>query len=133
MYGDGKNVRDWLHVLDHCRAIDLLIDKGESGQVYNVGGGNEVRNIDLTHRILELVGRSTSLIQPVTDRPGHDRRYCLDTGKLQRLGWAPQADYEEGLRQTVAWYRENEWWWRPITDQNEAFRAYYDKQYTNRV
>ena len=132
LYGDGKNVRDWLHVLDHCRAIDLLIDQGESGQVYNVGGGNEVRNIDLTHRILELVGRSTSLIQPVKDRPGHDRRYCLDTGKLQRLGWAPQADYEEGLRQTVAWYRENEWWWRPIKDQNEAFRAYYDKQYTNR-
>jgi dTDP-glucose 4,6-dehydratase len=133
LYGDGQNVRDWLHVEDHCRAIDLLIERGQSGEVYNIGGGNEVRNIDLTHRILELLDRPASLIQPVADRPGHDRRYCLDTSKLKGLGWRPQADFHEGLRQTVAWYRENEWWWRPIKDQNPAFKAYYAQQYTNRA
>ena len=133
LYGDGQNVRDWLHVEDHCRAIDLLIERGQSGEVYNIGGGNEVRNIDLTHRILELADRPASLIQPVTDRPGHDRRYCLDTSKLKGLGWHPQADFHEGLRQTVAWYRENEWWWRPIKDQSPAFKAYYAQQYTNRA
>lgn len=86
LYGDGRNVRDWLHVIDHCRAVDLLIDKGQSGEVYNIGGGNEVQNVDLTHRILELLGKPTSLIRPVPDRLGHDRRYCLDTAKLRALG-----------------------------------------------
>jgi dTDP-glucose 4,6-dehydratase len=132
LYGDGLNVRDWLHVDDHCRAIDLLIERGVSGEVYNVGGGNEVRNVDLTHRILELAGRSASLIRPVADRPGHDRRYALDTGKTRALGWAPQVPFDEGLRQTVAWYRENEWWWRPIKEQDPAYRAYYQAQYGKR-
>ena len=132
LYGDGKNVRDWLHVLDHCRAVDVLIDKGESGQVYNVGGGNGVENIDLTRRILELVGRPMSLIQPVKDRLGHDRRYCLDTTKLGRLGWGPETDFMDGLRRTVDWYRENEWWWRPIKNGSETFKAYYDKHYSGR-
>ena len=97
LYGDGLNVRDWLHVDDHCRAIDLVIEHGRLGEVYNVGGGHEVRNVDLTHRILELTGRPPSLIRPVADRPGHDRRYALDTAKLRGLGWAPLERFEDGL------------------------------------
>jgi dTDP-glucose 4,6-dehydratase len=129
LYGDGLNIRDWLHVEDHCRAIDLVIAHGVDGEVYNVGGGNEVKNVDLTHRILELAGRPASLIRPVADRPGHDRRYALDTGKLRGLGWSPRARFDEGLAATVAWYREHEWWWRPIKEQDPAFREYYQKQY----
>ncbi len=132
LYGDGLQERDWLHVTDHCRAIDLLIDAGTSGEVYNVGGGNHVRNIDLTKRILDLVGKPESLIQPVVDRPGHDRRYSLDTSKLQRLGWRPEVAFDAGLSETVAWYRQNEWWWRPIKENDPAFRAYYDTQYGGR-
>jgi dTDP-glucose 4,6-dehydratase len=132
LYGDGRNVRDWLHVADHCRAIDLLVDKGQNGEVYNIGGGNEVQNVDLTHRILSLVGRPPSLVKHVEDRPGHDRRYCLDTGKLRSLGWTPQEDFERGLASTVEWYRNNEWWWRPIKEQDAAFRSYYDAQYGKR-
>ena len=132
LYGDGRHVRDWLHVEDHCRALDLLIERGESGGVYNVGGGNEVANVDLTHRILELLGRPASLIKPVADRPGHDRRYALDTGKLRALGWQPRHDFAEGLARTVEWYRANEWWWRPIKEQDAAFKAYYQAQYAER-
>jgi len=132
LYGDGLQERDWLHVTDHCRAIDLLIDAGTSGEVYNVGGGNHVRNIDLTKRILDVVGQPESLIQPVVDRPGHDRRYSLDTSKLQRLGWEPEVEFDAGLRETIAWYRQNEWWWRPIKENDPAFRAYYDAQYGGR-
>ena len=132
LYGDGKNVRDWLHVEDHCRAIDLLIDKAVNGEVYNIGGGNEVMNVDLTHRILDAVNKPTSLIKPVADRPGHDRRYCLDTAKLRGLGWSPQIAFEDGLRRTVHWYREQQWWWRPIKEQDPAFRAYYQTQYEQR-
>jgi dTDP-glucose 4,6-dehydratase len=129
LYGDGLNVRDWLHVLDHCRAVDLLIERGVNGEVYNIGGGNEVRNVDLTHQILGLLDRPADLIRPVPDRPGHDRRYCLDTGKLRSLGWTPQVSFDEGLAETVAWYREQEWWWRPIKEQDPAFRDYYRSQY----
>ncbi|HEX6322895.1 MAG TPA: dTDP-glucose 4,6-dehydratase [Vicinamibacterales bacterium] len=132
LYGDGLNVRDWLHVDDHCRAIDRVIERGVDGEVYNIGGGNEVRNVDLTHRLLELVGRDRGMIQPVADRVGHDRRYALDTGKLRGLGWAPEVPFEDGLAATVRWYRENEWWWRPIKEQDAAFRAYYEAQYGNR-
>ena len=132
LYGDGRNVRDWLHVEDHCRAVDLLIEKGGNGEVYNVGGGNEVENIDLTHRILVELERPTSLITPVEDRPGHDRRYSLDTKKLQTLGWRPRHVFEDGLRATVAWYRDNEWWWRPIKEADPAFREYYERQYGTR-
>ena len=132
LYGDGLNERDWLHVSDHCRAIDLLLDRGIPGEVYNVGGGNHVRNVDLTQRILDCAGKPESLIRPVADRPGHDRRYALDTSKLRALGWAPQVPFELGLRETVAWYRQNEWWWRPIKDADPAFRAYYDALYGER-
>ena len=129
LYGDGRNVRDWLHVGDNCRAIDLLIARGEPGEVYNIGGGNEVRNIDLTRRILALLDRPESLIRPVADRPGHDRRYCLDTTKLRGMGWTPQVPFDEGLKATVEWYRDNEWWWRPIKDEDPAYRAYYEAHY----
>jgi dTDP-glucose 4,6-dehydratase len=132
VYGDGLQERDWLHVWDHCRAIDLLIDAGAPGEVYNVGGGNHVRNCDLTKRILEIAGRPESLIQRVADRPGHDRRYAVDTGKLHALGWAPQVPFESGLRDTVVWYQQNEWWWRPIKDADPDFRAYYKAQYGER-
>ena len=133
LYGDGLNVRDWLHVDDHCRALDLLIERGRPGETYNIGGGNEVTNLDLTHRILELVDRPVSLIAPVADRPGHDRRYSLDTAKLRALGWAPRTTFDAGLRATVDWYRNNEWWWRPIKEGDEAYRAYYDRQYDRRT
>jgi len=132
LYGDGLNVRDWLHVDDHCRGVDLLIERGQNGEVYNIGGGNEVRNVDLTHRILSLVGRPTSLITPVADRQGHDRRYALDTSKLRGLGWSPTMEFESGLADTVEWYRANEWWWRPIKEQDPAYRAFHEKQYGSR-
>ncbi|NUR55510.1 MAG: dTDP-glucose 4,6-dehydratase [Acidobacteria bacterium] len=132
LYGDGLNERDWLHVLDHCRALDVVIDRGDDGEVYNIGGGNHVRNIDLTRRILSLVGRPESLIRPVADRPGHDRRYSLDTSKLQSLGWRPQTAFEQGLADTVAWYRDHPSWWRPIKDEDPEFRKYYQEHYGNR-
>lgn len=133
LYGDGLNVRDWLHVLDHCRALDLLIDAAQPGEVYNIGGGNDVRNVDLTTAILRLVGKPESLIRHVADRPGHDRRYSLDTAKLRALGWRPQVAFAQGLAGTVAWYREHEWWWRPIKEQDPAFRSYYQQQYADRT
>ena len=129
LYGDGLNERDWLHVLDHCRALDLLIDSGTAGEVYNVGGGNHVRNVDLTHQILGLLGKPPTLIRPVADRPGHDRRYALDTSKLSSLGWKPQIPFESGLAETAEWYRQNDWWWRPIKEEDPAFKAYYQNQY----
>jgi dTDP-glucose 4,6-dehydratase len=129
LYGDGRNVRDWLHVIDHCRAIDLILDRGVAGEVYNIGGGNDVMNVDLTHQILDTVGKSHALIKAVPDRPGHDRRYCLDTTKLRALGWLPQVPFTEGLRETIGWYRDNEWWWRPIKEHDPQFRSYYKAQY----
>ena len=115
LYGDGLNVRDWLHVEDHCRAIDVLLGAGTNGETYNIGGGNELTNLDLTHRILALLKLPATMIRPVTDRLGHDRRYSLDTRKLRLLGWRPHADISTALGETVDWYRENEWWWRPLT------------------
>jgi dTDP-glucose 4,6-dehydratase len=133
LYGDGMNIRDWLHVEDHCRAVDLLLTAGQPGEVYNIGGGNEVTNIDLTRRILALTGKTEALIKPVADRPGHDRRYCLDTTKLRGLGWTPRAEFASGLAATVDWYRQNEWWWRPIKENDPAFREYYATQYGQRA
>jgi dTDP-glucose 4,6-dehydratase len=132
LYGDGLNERDWLHVTDHCDGIDVVIRQGTAGEVYNIGGGNEVRNVDLTHRILELLGKPDSLIRQVPDRLGHDRRYSLDTAKLRSLGWTPRVPFDQGLADTVSWYRENEWWWRPIKEADPAFRAYYESQYGQR-
>jgi dTDP-glucose 4,6-dehydratase len=132
LYGDGKNVRDWLHVDDHCSALDLLIATGANGEVYNVGGGNEVMNVDLTNRILSALGKPSTLIKPVADRPGHDRRYALDTTKLRGTGWSPRVPFERGLRDTIEWYRANDWWWRPIKEADPAFRSYYEAQYGRR-
>jgi dTDP-glucose 4,6-dehydratase len=133
LYGDGLNVRDWLHVADHCRALDTVIERGTAGEVYNIGGGNEVPNVELTEKILALTGRPRSLIKRVPDRKGHDRRYSLDTTKLRTLGWKPEVDFEAGLEETVGWYRRNEWWWRPIKQQDAAFRTYYSAQYGARL
>ncbi|MBI4611423.1 MAG: dTDP-glucose 4,6-dehydratase [Candidatus Rokubacteria bacterium] len=130
LYGDGRNVRDWLYVLDNCAAIDLVLHKGGEGEVYNVGAGTEVENIVLTRKILEILDKSESLIQPVPDRPGHDRRYALDLTKLRSLGWVPAHAFEAALRATVEWYRANEAWWRPL--KSGAFREYYRRQYGGR-
>jgi dTDP-glucose 4,6-dehydratase len=132
LYGDGMNERDWLHVSDHCRALDLVIERGVCGEVYNIGGGNHVRNRDLTNRILELVDKPASLVRHMQDRPGHDRRYSLNTEKLQALGWTPAVDFDRGLAETIAWYRGNEWWWRPIKQEDPAYKAYYQAQYGHR-
>jgi dTDP-glucose 4,6-dehydratase len=132
LYGDGLNVRDWLHVDDHCRAVDFLLERGQPGETYNIGGGNEVPNIDLTRRILSLLGKPESLIRRVPDRPGHDRRYSLDCAKLRALGWRPQVPFADGLAQTVAWYREHEAWWRPLKEADPAFREHYQRHYGER-
>jgi dTDP-glucose 4,6-dehydratase len=132
LYGKGLNIRDWLHVMDHCRGIDLVIERGQTGEVYNIGGGNEVRNVDLTHMLLRFAERPESLVKNVQDRKGHDQRYSLDTAKLRALGWKPEVPFDEGLKDTVRWYRENEWWWRPIKEEDPAFRAYYQAQYGSR-
>ena len=127
LYGDGRNVRDWLYVLDNCAAIDLVLRKGEAGEVYNVGGGNEVENVALTRAILDLLGKPETFITPVADRPGHDRRYALDSGKVHGLGWRPAHPFTAALEATVEWYRTQEAWWKPI--KSGAFKAYYEKQY----
>ncbi len=115
LYGDGLNVRDWLHVDDHCRGIDLVLAKGLPGEAYNIGGGRELTNRQLTEVILESCGADWSSVRSVADRKGHDRRYSLDDGKLRALGYQPQVSFEEGLAQTVAWYRDNASWWQPLT------------------
>jgi dTDP-glucose 4,6-dehydratase len=115
LYGDGLNVRDWLHVDDHCRGVQLVAQKGRAGEVYNIGGGTELTNRELTHRLIEAVGADPSMIEPVADRKGHDRRYCVDWSKIAgELGYAPQVDFETGLAETVAWYGENRAWWEPL-------------------
>jgi dTDP-glucose 4,6-dehydratase len=114
LYGDGMNVRDWLHVDDHCRGIALVIDKGQPGESYNIGGGLELNNRDLTERVLATMGADWSSVLPVDDRKGHDRRYSVNDGKLRALGYAPEHRFEDGLAETVQWYKDNEAWWRPL-------------------
>jgi dTDP-glucose 4,6-dehydratase len=114
LYGSGGNIRDWLYVLDHCAAIDLVLRRGATGQVYNVGAGNEVTNLDLTHEILAAFGASEEMIEFVSDRPGHDWRYSLDSTRARELGWEPAHDFRTGLTETIDWYRRNESWWRPL-------------------
>ncbi|MGH7279635.1 MAG: dTDP-glucose 4,6-dehydratase [Candidatus Rokuibacteriota bacterium] len=130
LYGDGKNVRDWLYVLDNCAAIDLVLRTGRDGEVYNVGGGHEVENVVLTREILRLTGKPETLIRPVKDRPGHDRRYSVDAKKVRQLGWTPRHPFGRALDATVRWYREHEAWWRPI--KSGEFKAYYERQYGHR-
>ena len=131
LYGDGRQVRDWLYVEDHCAGIELILRAGAPGEVYNVGGGEEHENIDVASRILELTGADRSLLRRVDDRPGHDRRYSLDTRKLRGLGWRPEASFAEGLAATVAWYRDRRDWWEPI--KSGEYREYYARQYAERL
>ncbi len=133
LYGDGRNVRDWLHVADHCRAVLFLLEHGAAGEVYNIAGGNERENLEITRRILTILDKPESLIHPVADRVGHDRRYSLDAGKLRRLGWSPTVGFGPGLEETVRWYAEHEPWWRPIKDHDGEFRRYYEEQYGARL
>nr|MDO8083027.1 dTDP-glucose 4,6-dehydratase [Candidatus Freyarchaeota archaeon] len=114
LYGDGGNIRDWIYVQDNCEAIELAFQKGKRGEIYNIGGGNEKTNLEITHLILESLKKPKSLIQFVKDRKGHDWRYSLDCSKIRKLGWKPRHDFETVLKATINWYRENEWWWRPL-------------------
>ena len=127
VYGDGKNIRDWLFVLDHCSAVNFLIKNGERGQVYNIGGGNELENIEITQLILEKLGKSEDLIQFVEDRKGHDLRYSIDCSKLIQLGCNTQFSFADALENTIQWYQSNENWWKPI--KSGEFRSYYENQY----
>ncbi|MBA2505013.1 MAG: dTDP-glucose 4,6-dehydratase [Thermoleophilaceae bacterium] len=127
VYGDGKQVRNWLYAEDFSRAIDLVLRKGNPGEVYNVGGPDETFNLDVVQRIIEATGASEDLIQYVTDRPGHDRRYSLSSDKVRALGWEPSRDFATGLTETVEWYRANADWWAPI--RSGDYRAYYEEHY----
>jgi dTDP-glucose 4,6-dehydratase len=127
VYGDGRNVRNWLYVEDFGRGIGHALAHGLAGEVYNCGGPDECENIEVVSRIIELCGADDSLIEFVTDRPGHDRRYSLSSQKLRELGWEPQVRFDDGLPRTVAWYRDNGWWWEPI--RSGAYREYYERQY----
>ncbi len=133
LYGDGRNVRDWLYVRDHAAAIDFLLDAGEPGEVYNVAGGNEAENIEITRQVLRELQKPESLIRFVNDRPGHDRRYSLDASKLARLGFTSKTPFERGLSETVSWYRSREDWWRPVKEKDAAYREYYRTQYGDRL
>jgi dTDP-glucose 4,6-dehydratase len=127
VYGDGMQVRNWLHVDDCCAAVDSVLERGEPGQVYNVGGPDERSNLEVVRRILALTDRDESLISYITDRPGHDRRYSLSAARLEALGWSAQIHFDEGIERTVSWYRENESWWAPI--RSGEYRDYYERQY----
>jgi dTDP-glucose 4,6-dehydratase len=127
VYGDGMQVRNWIHATDFAAAIGRVLEHGRPGEVYNAGGPDEETNMAVVTRILALTGASESQIEHVNDRPGHDRRYSLSSEKVRALGWSPRVRFSEGLEQTVAWYRENAWWWEPI--RSGAYRAYYERQY----
>jgi dTDP-glucose 4,6-dehydratase len=127
VYGDGMQVRNWLYVEDFARGIGHVLEHGKAGEVYNVGGPDETYNLDVVRQIIELTGRDESLIEYVTDRPGHDRRYSLASEKVRALGWEAQVSFVDGLPKTVEWYRENTWWWEPI--RSGDYRAYYERQY----
>ncbi|MDP8219610.1 MAG: dTDP-glucose 4,6-dehydratase, partial [Candidatus Theseobacter exili] len=131
LYGDGLNIRDWLYVTDHCRALEVVLEKGKLGEVYNVGGGSEKQNIEVARGILEKLELSESLIQLVKDRPGHDRRYSLNFDKLKTLGWVPLHDYKKGLNDTINWYKCNDWWWKKIKS-GDHYKDYYDQHYNKR-
>jgi len=132
VYGDGQQIRDWLHVRDHCAAIVAVWKHGRVGEVYNIGGRTEKTNLELTHLLLDLLGKPRSLIRFVADRPGHDRRYAIDCSKIEReLGWRPTVAFDEGLRQTIAWYQNNSAWVEQI--RSGEYRHYYERQYGNRL
>jgi dTDP-glucose 4,6-dehydratase len=114
VYGTGKNIRDWIHVSDHCRAIEFLLERGNPGEVYNISGYQERTNLEITRKILDLLSKDESMIEYVKDRPGHDFRYSLDCSKLHSLGWKPKYSFDNALEETISWYTQNEWWWRPL-------------------
>lgn len=131
VYGEGINVRDWLYVEDHCRAIDLILENGKVGNVYNIGGHNEMRNIDIVKMILEILGKPESLITYVADRKGHDMRYAIDPTFIHNeLGWLPETKFEDGIKKTVQWYLDNRSWWEKII--NGEYQSYYERMYANR-
>ncbi len=131
VYGDGLNIRDWLFVADHCRALDTVLQRGKPGEIYNIGSGNEKTNLELIRKILELLGKPQSLVQFVADRPGHDRRYALETTKIVReLSWKPANSFDEALETTVNWYLQNEPWWRRI--KSGEYLTYYERMYSHR-
>ncbi len=132
LYGDGMQKRDYQYVLDHCEGIDVILHKGELGEIYNVGTGSELTNLEMTRIVLRTLGKPESLIKHVEDRPGHDRRYALDVSKLKALGWESRHTCEEAIEKTVRWYAENEWWWRPIKS-GDLYREYYQQQYGKRL
>jgi len=127
VYGDGMQVRNWIHATDFARAIGHVLEHGIAGEVYNAGGPDECPNIEVVKRVIDLAGADESQIEYVTDRPGHDRRYSLSSEKVRALGWLPRVRFEEGLEETVAWYRGNAWWWEPI--RSGDYREYYERQY----
>lgn len=130
LYGEGKNVRDWLYVKDNCQAIELVFKKGRLGEVYNVGGGNEIANLEVTKLILIFLKKPESLISYIHDRPGHDLRYALDTTKMKNeFGWQPQSGFKQALEETVKWYQKNEAWWQKIRQNNREHQEFYQKQY----
>ena len=132
VYGTGENVRDWLHVADHCEAIDLIIHKGREGEVYNVGGHNERTNLEVVKTILKALDKPESLIMYVSDRPGHDRRYAIDPKKLEtELGWKPKYTFDTGIEQTIQWYLDNEDWWKHII--NGEYQNYFENMYGDRL
>lgn len=132
VYGDGRNVRDWIHVKDHCEAIDIIIHRGKEGEIYNIGGENERANIDVVRMILKELGKPESLIRFVKDRPGHDRRYALDISRMKKeFGWSPKISFEEGLKSTIKWYLENRSWWEEII--NGEYMNYYERMYGERL
>jgi dTDP-glucose 4,6-dehydratase len=132
LYGKGGNVRDWLFVEDCCRAVETLIRRGAPGEVYNAGANQEVRNIDVAEKIVKFLGKPRTIIKPVADRLGHDRRYALDCRKLRALGWKPEKAFNAQLEKTVRWYRDNESWWRKIKERSAEFQSFYDSYYKDK-
>lgn len=129
LYGEGKNIREWIHTSDHCRAVDVIAHEGKVGEVYNIGSSIEKTNKEITDLILHHLGVTENMIERVKDRPGHDERYAIDHTKLtQELGWQPEKDFETGLQETIAWYKENDWWWKKL--KSGEYLEYYKKQYT---
>ena len=131
LYGDGLQMRDYQYVLDHCEGIDAVLQSGTLGEAYNIGTGSEMRNIDMVHLVLDTLGKPYSLIQPVQDRPGHDRRYSLDVSKLEALGWRSRHSCAEAIVQTVRWYQDNPWWWRKVKS-GEHYQTFYQRWYAGR-
>ena len=132
LYGDGKNVRDWLYVEDNCAGIDAVLRKGKEGEIYNIAGESEKQNIEITRLILQELGKAEDLIEYIKDRPGHDRRYSIDCSKLKKLGWKPKTKFDDGIRKTILWFQENQAWWKKIKEKQNEFQKFYDEWYSRK-